>query len=124
MKFQWLKCLGLETGAMCVLTGGLVGAVLIIPPDIGKWAYGLVMWGVIPCAGAVCAYRATRGGLSGYAAWAIPCVCQTAVHWLMLGYPPQTAGMPMLCGAFSLVAAAAGQVMNERKTTGTGRRVR
>ena len=61
------------------------------------------------------AFRTTRRGLSNYIAWAVPPICQTGAHWLLLGYPPQSLGMPLVSAGVCLVAAAAAQVLNERQ---------
>lgn len=80
----------------------------------GIW-YDVGMWGLVPLAGAVCAWRGVRRGVSAYLAWILPPCCQTAFHWILLGYPPGSPGMPMVCALLALVASAAAQVLNERE---------
>ncbi|MEG1605406.1 MAG: hypothetical protein RR452_05360, partial [Clostridia bacterium] len=57
---------------------------------------------------------ATRAGLSNYVSWALPPVCHALCHYLVLGYPPESAGMPLVTAGLALVAAATGEVCNER----------
>lgn len=78
------------------------------------WAYFTVMWGILPLAGAFTTYMAVRRGLNNYAAFPVAAVCETVVHWLLIGYPPSSAGMALLNAGVCLIASAAAQVKNER----------
>lgn len=112
----WLTVLIGMTVGMAAMTAALVGLSLLLPPPGAGYLYSASMWAIIPLTGAVAAFCATRRGLLSYAAWAVPPICQTAAHWLLLGYPPPSAGMPMVGAGLALVAAAAAQVLNERQT--------
>ena len=110
----WLMALAAMTAAMAALTVLLVALSLLLPSPGAGYLYSLSMWAIIPLAGAAAAFFATRHGLISYAAWAVPPICQTAAHWLLLGYPPPSAGMPLVAAGLALVAAAAAEVLNER----------
>lgn len=115
-KARWLASLIWMAAAMTVLTAALVGASLFLPSPAAGYLYSAGMWALAPLAGGAAAFLSTRAGLSNYAAWAVPPVCQVAAHWLLLGYPPSSAGMPLVTAAVCLVAAATAQVLNERQT--------
>jgi small-conductance mechanosensitive channel len=92
--------------ALAVLT--LTGA------DADGAAYRAMMWGVVPLSGAVTAFFAVFRGLNSFAAFWLPPVVQTAVHWLITGMPPLSAGMPLTAALVSIVGAAAGEEARRR----------
>ncbi len=112
---KWLASLIGMALATAALTAVLVGASLMLPAPGSYLLYQGAMWGLIPAAGGGLAFRATRRGLSNYIAWLVPPLCQTVAHWLLLGYPPQSVGMPLAAAGVSLLAAAAAQALNERQ---------
>ena len=101
-----------------MLAAGTLAALMQL---LGAAVSGVAMWVVMPLAGAISAYRATRGGLLNYAAWIAPPVCMTASHWMIWDYLPH-AGSMMLCAFVSLVGAAAGEVMNREIQRGNMRK--
>lgn len=108
-KWKWpivwlVQILAMSLAALLTAFTQLTGAVI----------YGIMAWIAMPTAGAASAYRATRRGLNNYAAWIAPPICMAAVHWLLWTYPPGF-GPVLLCAFVSLVGAAAGEVMNQRK---------
>ena len=113
----WLIALALAAAALAALAAALVALSLLLPSPGAGYLYSVSMWAIIPLAGAAAAFFATRRGLISYVAWAVPPVCQTAAHWLLLGYPPPSAGMPLVAAGLALVAAAAAEVLNERRST-------
>ena len=98
----WLAGLIRMALGTAALTAVLVGASLMLPAPGSYLLYQGAMWGLIPAMGGWLAFRATR-------------ICQTGAHWLLLGYPPQSLGMPLVSAGVCLVAAAAAQVLNERQ---------
>ena len=111
----WLAGLIRMALGTAALTAVLVGASLMLPAPGSYLLYQGAMWGLIPAMGGWLAFRTTRRGLSNYIAWAVPPICQTGAHWLLLGYPLQSLGMPLVSAGVCLVAAAAAQVLNERQ---------
>lgn len=95
-----------------ILTAGSV-QLLVAGPGAAP-VYWAMMWGVIPLAGAATAFFGARRGRSGFLMFWLPCACQVAVHWLMVGMPPQSAGMPLVTALVSIVGAAAGEEAYKR----------
>ena len=100
--------------ALAVLT--LSGA------DATGGTYQAMMWGVVPLSGAVTAFFAVRLGLNSFAAFWLPPVVQTAVHWLIAGMPPLSAGMPLTAALISIVGAAAGEETSRRDKKRNGKK--
>ena len=76
--------------------------------------YGICMWVLLPAVGAVTACIATVKGLLNYAAWIAPWACMLAAHVLLYGYAPGL-GQLLLCAFVSLVGAATGEVIRQRR---------
>lgn len=114
-KHKWLPvmiCQLLTMFAACTVFEILP---LVLSAETGFVFYPLCMWGILPLIGAITAYFAVRHGLNAYAAWFLPPIVITAVHWAGIGYPPAHVGMPLLAGFLSLVGGAAGEEKNKRK---------
>ena len=92
----------------------LAGVLIALVHSFGAGIYGVAAWSGMPLLGAASGYRATRRGLLNYAAWIAPPVCMALSHWLLWSYPPDP-GPVLLCALFSLMGAAAGEVMNQRQ---------
>ena len=77
--------------------------------------YDMMLWFVVPVCGAATACAAVRfGRLLNYAAWIAPPACLFWAHYLVWGFAPP-AGCALLCAFVSLVGAAAGEVLRQRK---------
>ena len=94
----WLAVFGLLAGA-----------------DAAGVAYGFMMWAALPLAGALTAFFAVRLGLISFAAFWLPPILITLVHWVIAGYPPLSAGMPLTAALLAFVGAAAGEERNRRE---------
>lgn len=77
--------------------------------------YSVMMWGVVPLGGALAAFIAVRMGLNAFAAFWLPPVFQTAVHWGISGFPPLSAGMPLATALAAIVGAATGEEWMKRE---------
>lgn len=108
-KPGWIAAWLIQIAAM-LCAGALSALSLGIHPAL----YGVALWLLTPLFGAYTALRAVRRGLLNYAAWIAPPVCQCAAHVLIWGYLPP-AGAMLLCAFVSLVGAAAGEVLNQRR---------
>ena len=97
-----------------ILIMALAGLLTALTQPTGALIYGIMTWAFMPAVGAVSGYRTTRRGLNNYAAWIAPPVCMAVVHWLLWTYLPAF-GPVLLCAFLSLVGAAAGEVMNQRR---------
>ena len=97
-----------------MVTMAAAGALVALTHNLSMALYGALSWAAMPALGLISAYRATRRGLLNYAAWIAPPVCMALSHWLLWGYLPDP-GPVLLCALISLVGAAAGEVMNQRK---------
>ena len=97
-----------------ILTMAAAGALIALTHNVSMALYGVLSWAGMPALGLASAYRATRRGLLNYAAWIAPPACMALSHWLLWGYLPDP-GPVLLCALISLVGAAAGEVMNQRK---------
>ena len=97
-----------------ILTMAAAGALIALTHNVSTALYGALSWAGMPALGLASAYRATRRGLLNYAAWIAPPACMALNHWLLWGYLPDP-GPVLLCALISLVGAAAGEVMNQRK---------
>lgn len=107
LKWYWAWLI--QIGAMLLL-----GCVTALSLPLGRVAYGLCLWGVMPLAGLFSACRATRAGLWNYAAWLAPPTMLLLGNVLIWGYPAEPAPV-FLCGFISLVGAAAGEVLRRRE---------
>lgn len=107
MKHRWLWAWALqilEMLAICLVVASLHGAA----------PHAVLLWGGVPLAGLLTACRAVRRGLNNYAAWIAPPACLFAVYLLLWGFSPP-AGAALTTALTSLVGAAAGQVIEERR---------
>lgn len=75
--------------------------------------YDILLWGMVPLAGLLTAYRAVKRGLLNYAAWIAPPVCLYFSHLIVWGFAP-SAGAALLSAFVSLIGAAAGEVSVQR----------
>lgn len=91
----------------------VIGAAIALTDLLGGVVYGILAWAGMPLAGLISGCRTTRRGLNNYVAWIAPPVCMALTHWLIWSYPPAP-GPILLCALFSLVGAAAGEVLNQR----------
>lgn len=115
ISWKWYGLLAVQWGAMALGALGLIALSLYLSTQgFAAW-YQISMWGLIPGVGAWLAYWATRRGLSAYVAWFAAPIVQTCVHWAMTGYPPSSAGMPIVAALISMVAASAADVLNRRE---------
>lgn len=77
--------------------------------------YDVLVWAVIPLAGAVTAFLCVRNGVNPYLCWFLPPSAQTlAVLLVTMGYLPQ-GGQMVLTAFLSLVGSAAGDTANKQK---------
>lgn len=107
-----MKGLGLLLAqTVCTAAVTVAGLLFALGSGQGAW-YSILMWGLIPALSAVSAYLVTRRGVNAYLAWPLPAAASVAAHWAFLGYPPGSAGMPIVAALAALVAAAAGDVKN------------
>ncbi len=81
---------------------------LLAGPAAGP-LYAALMWGVAPLSGAVTAFFMVRLGINAFAAFWLPPVVATAVHWLIAGVPPLSFGMTLTAALLSILGAAAGE---------------
>jgi hypothetical protein len=80
------------------------------------------MWFAVPLSGALTAFYMVRRGVVAFAAFWLPPVLQTLVHWLVAGLPPLSVGMPLATGLISLVGAATADELSRRKGPARPRR--
>ena len=81
---------------------------------LGGPIYGIALWALVPPLGAWTAFRAVRRGLLNYLAWIAPPACLYAAHYALWRFSP-SAGAALLTAFLSLVGAAAGDVLNQRR---------
>ncbi len=116
MRTRWLWLWLLLGQALVVSILTVLALVLLAAdPNAAGVAYGIMMWAVVPLAGALTAFFAVRKGLVSFAAFWLPPILQTLIHWLIAGYPPLSAGMPLTAALTAIVGAAAGEEWNRRK---------
>ena len=109
MKHKWLWAWLLqiaEMAAVCLVQALCYGA--------GAALHAVLLWGVVPLTGLLTACRAVLRGLNNYLAWIAPAACLYLVNYLIWGFSPP-AGAALLTAFMSLVGAAAGEVMIQRK---------
>ena len=76
------------------------------------------LWGVMPLTGLVSAYLVTVSGINQYLAWIAPPAMGICAHYLTCFYLPNSPLPFFLCGVFSIVGAAAGDVVKKRNRKG------
>ena len=77
--------------------------------------YEVLVWTVIPLAGAVTAFFCVRQNVNPYLCWFLPPAAQTlAVLLVTMGYLPQ-GGQMVLTAFVSLVGSAAGDTANKQQ---------
>ena len=109
MKHRWLLALALqvlEMMAACLIQA----ATYAVHPAL----YAVGLWGLVPIAGLLSSCRAVQRGLLNYAAWLAPMPCLLSAHWLIWRFSP-SASAGLLTALMSLIGAAAGEVLNQRK---------
>ena len=109
MKHRWLWAWVIQAAEM--LAAGFVAA---LSQGLGAIPHGIALWALMPAAGLLTACRAVLRGLNNYLAWIAPAPCLYAANFLLWGYSPP-AGPALLTALFSLVGAAAGQVLLQRR---------
>lgn len=109
MKHRWLWAWALQVGLMLA-----VGLAAAFTEGVHPALHAAMLWLVVPAAGLVAACRAVLGGLNNYLAWIAPAACLFAANYLLWGYSPP-AGPALLTALASLVGAAAGQVLLQRR---------
>ncbi|MBR1820566.1 MAG: hypothetical protein IJ769_02975 [Clostridia bacterium] len=117
MKHRWMLAWAIQIAEM--LAVGLLAALSYAGSAI---LYGALLWGATPLAGLFTACQAVLRGLNNYAAWLAPAPCLFAAHYLLWGFSPSI-GAALLTAFLSLVGAAAGEVLSQRRPKGgRGRR--
>lgn len=109
MKHRWILAWAIQIAEMLA-----VGLAAAFSESLGAVPHGIMLWGVAPVAGMLTACRAVGRGLNNYLAWIAPAPCLFAANLLVWGYSPP-AGPALLTAFFSLVGAAAGQVLVQRR---------
>lgn len=109
-KIAWPVALLIQAAAALAVAYG-ASQLLWISPAL----YAAGAWALVPAFGAASAYWATVRGLSNYAAWIAPPVAAVLGHYLAFFYPPQSAGPAFVCAVLSVVGAAAGEVVKQRR---------
>ena len=105
-RWPWLM---LGQAAVVASFAALAVAALLAGPTVAGPMYAALMWGVVPLVGAVTAFFMVRLGVNAFAAFWLPPVVATAVHWLIAGLPPLSFGMTLTATLLSIVGAAAGE---------------
>lgn len=109
MKIRWLKAWIIQ-----IVTMLFISLLQALSYWLNPTLYDILLWVGMPLAGMYSAYRAVLGGLLNYAAWVAPPICLLTAHLLVWGYSP-SAAPALLCAFISLIGAAAGEVMVQRK---------
>lgn len=109
MKHGWIGAWALQIVEM--LAAGVLAALSI---GLGSASHALAMWGFVPLAGLASSCVAVCRGLNNYAAWIAPPACLYAANLIVWGYAP-SAGPALVTALLSLIGAAAGQVIVERR---------
>ena len=110
-KIHWALALAEEM--LCMVAASFLLPFLAIKTEVGI-VYGVVLWGVLPLAGACFAYRAVRRSLNNYAAVLPVPVMFTLGHFLAAFYLPN-AGSMLLCALLSVIGSAAGHEREMRQ---------
>ncbi len=117
---RWPRLVAVQALAASALTAA---AVFLLPADVlAGLPYAVMMWFVVPLLGALTAFYMVRRGVVAFAAFWLPPILQTLVHWLVAGLPPLSAGMPLTAALLSLVGAAAAEELNKRNGPSRTRR--
>ena len=114
MKHRWIWAWLIQIAEMLV-----VCLIQALSHSAGAALSAVLLWGAVPLAGLLTACRAVGRGLLNYAAWIAPPAVLFAVHYAVWGFSP-AAGAGLLTAFASLVGAAAGEVLRQRKN-GKGR---
>lgn len=109
MKHRWIWAWAIQAAQMLA-----VGFIAALSQGLGAIPHGIALWALMPAAGLLTACRAVLRGLNNYLAWIAPAPCLYAANVLLWGYSPP-AGPALLTALFSLVGAAAGQVLLQRR---------
>ena len=109
MKHGWAWAWALQ--AVEALAAGFLASLAY---GAGAVLYGAALWGLVPLAGLLTACRAVGRGLNNYLAWLAPPACLYLAHLLVWGFSPP-AGAGLLTALMSLVGAASGEVLNQRR---------
>ena len=96
---------------LAMVAGGFLTALAHIP---GGVVTALASWIFMPLLGGFSACLATLRGLLNYIAWMAPPICMALTHYLLWRYMPD-AGPVLLCALISIIGAATGEVLKERK---------
>ena len=109
MRHRWLWA---WLGQIAVMLAVSLLASLARPAS--EALYSLLTWALVPAAGLLTACAAVRLGLNNYLAWLAPAPCLYAAHYALWRFSP-SAGAALLTAFLSLVGAAAGDVLNQRR---------
>ena len=109
MKHRWIWAWAIQAAEMLA-----AGFVVALTQGLGAIPHGIALWACMPAAGLLTACRAVLRGLNNYLAWIAPAPCLYAANVLLWGYSPP-AGPALVTALFSLVGAAAGQVLLQRR---------
>ena len=118
MKHRWLRALALQ-----VIEMAAAGVLVALSEGAGALPRALMLWFFAPVAGLFTACQAVRRGLNNYLAWIPPAPMLYGANLLIWGYAPP-AGPALLTALTSLVGAAAGQTLLQRRVGGTHTRQR
>ena len=77
--------------------------------NLGARYYDIMMWVTVPVVGFLCAWWATRLGLSHWLSWLAPGIALVLGHLIIVGVLPGSPGMPMVTMLISLIGAATGE---------------
>ncbi len=123
MKFpKWPWLVAAQALTASALTAA---AVFLLPADASAGIpYFVMMWFVVPLSGTLTAFYMVRRGVVAFAAFWLPPILQTLVHWLVAGLPPLSAGMPLTAALLSMVGAAAAEELLKRNGPARSRRKR
>lgn len=109
MKHGWALAWALQIAE--ALAAGFLASLAY---GAGAFLYGAALWGLMSLTGLLTACRAVNRGLNNYLAWLAPAACLYLAHYLIWGFSPP-AGAGLLTALLSLVGAAAGEVLNQRR---------
>lgn len=109
MKHRWWTAWIIQAVEMLA-----AGFAVALSQGLGAVPHDVALWALMPAAGLLSACRAVLRGLNNYLAWIAPAPCLYAANYLLWGYSPP-AGPALVTALFSLVGAAAGQVLLQRR---------
>lgn len=117
---RWPRLVAAQALTATVLTAA---AVFLLPADsVAGFPYLAMMWFAVPLSGALTAFYMVRRGVVAFAAFWLPPILHTLVHWLVAGLPPLSALMPVTTALLSMVGAAAAEELTKRKGPAQPRR--